>query len=730
MQFQVWALLLVALINFILLSSLGLRSSRSKADRLFIFAIFFNVLWALGDAVLIGANDPGLAAAGAKIFFVAPMYTAYFLLIFSKAFHDRSAKFTYRDALLAVPVLLLSVFLLRSDLPQIITSIQINDSTNTFEVDKLGFTVYTAYFSLYFSLSYFVLFFKALSKKGKDRAQIFYIFYAAIISSFLALLSNLSLPLLGDSSHIWLGPVFTLFYVIIVTFAIVKHQLFDIRSAVARTVAYAVSVLVIIGIFIGLVTLLSTLEIFTDQSNINLRRIFFIALAIMSAIIYQPIKKFFDKLTNTLFYRDAYDAQAFIDDFNETLVSTVGLEELLQKTASLIEDNLKTTGVIFYLRETGYFAERIVDSLGNKVEITDVNEISEQSASVESKVYSTELEDDQKSHPKLHKLLRKNDFSIMLRLVSSDQYQVKGAGLLFIGHRRSGSLYTSQDMKVLSIVANELIIAIENILRYEEIEQFNVTLQKKTDSATKELQQSNQKLLALDQAKDEFVSMASHQLRTPLTSIKGYVSMVLDGDAGEINDSQRQMLSQTFMSSQRMVYLIADLLNVSRLKTGKFHIDSKPVALDELVKTELVQLEDEIKNKNLKLKIKLPDTVREINLDEMKTRQVVMNFVDNAIYYTPKGGTIDVTVKQDDKTTEFTVKDSGIGVPKEQQAKLFTKFYRAENARKIRPDGTGLGLFMAKKVIEAQSGEVIFSSKENHGSTFGFRYIDTKQRAE
>lgn len=250
----------------------------------------------------------------------------------------------------------------------------------------------------------------------------------------------------------------------------------------------------------------------------------------------------------------------------------------------------------------------------------------------------------------------------------------------------------------------------------------NVILTERLSTATIRLTRSNQKLKALDEAKDEFVSMASHQLRTPLTSIKGYISMVLEGDAGEINDVQRQMLGQAMFSSQRMVYLISDLLNVSRLKTGKFAIEQKPVYLPDLVESELSQLREGATSKNITLLFDKPDKFPTLNLDDMKIRQVVMNFTDNALYYTPAGGRITVGLKDKRDSIEFTVKDTGIGVPKGEQHKLFAKFYRAENARKARPDGTGLGLFMAQKVIIAQGGAIIFDSKEGKGSTFGFSF--------
>jgi signal transduction histidine kinase len=220
--------------------------------------------------------------------------------------------------------------------------------------------------------------------------------------------------------------------------------------------------------------------------------------------------------------------------------------------------------------------------------------------------------------------------------------------------------------------------------------------------------------------------MASHQLRTPLTTIKGNISLILDGDAGEVNDVERKLLTQTSYSTQRMIYIIADLLNVSRLRTGKFVIDSAPVDLIKVIEEELDQLQYAAQSKSLKLEFKKPDKITPIMLDESKTRQIIMNFVDNAIYYTPTGKKITMELSENNSMIEFRVTDEGIGVPKSEQHHLFTKFYRAANARKARPDGTGLGLFMAKKVIIAQGGAVIFDSKENKGSTFGFMFSKNK----
>jgi signal transduction histidine kinase len=293
-------------------------------------------------------------------------------------------------------------------------------------------------------------------------------------------------------------------------------------------------------------------------------------------------------------------------------------------------------------------------------------------------------------------------------------------GFLLLGEKKSGGQYNSEDVKFLTIMANELSVAMQNAQRFAKIQSFNITLKHEIDEATRQLRESNKKLRDLDDAKDDFISMASHQLRTPLTSVKGYISMIMEGDVGTVSEKQKEMLHAAYSSSQRMVYLISDLLNVSRLKTGKFVIDPTEIDMPDMIEDEVKQLVASAASRRVKLHFVKPKKFPKVMLDETKTRQVVMNFIDNAIYYSKGGNKIEIRLTANDKKIEFTVKDQGIGVPKTEQSKLFTKFYRANNAKKARPDGTGLGLFMAKKVIVAQGGAVLFKSNRDKGSTFGF----------
>jgi signal transduction histidine kinase len=272
------------------------------------------------------------------------------------------------------------------------------------------------------------------------------------------------------------------------------------------------------------------------------------------------------------------------------------------------------------------------------------------------------------------------------------------------------------------IVTEKQLLLIDRLGEAVGIAMDNKLLLEENQRVLRQLQRSNSKLKQLNETKDDFIGMASHQLRTPLTSVKGYVSLVIDGDAGNINETQKKLLTQAFVSSQRMVYLIADLLNVSRLRTGKFLIERTPTNIATMISDEISQLHEMAASRSIELTYEPPAKFPALALDETKTRQVVMNFIDNAVYYTPTGGHIRVEVKELPKSIELRVIDDGIGVPKLEHHHLFTKFYRAKNAQRARPDGTGLGLFMAKKVIIAQGGALIFDSVEGEGSTFGFTF--------
>ncbi len=518
-----------------------------------------------------------------------------------------------------------------------------------------------------------------------------------------------------------LGPAYTLIFSGALGYAIVKHHLFDIRRVVARSLAYLLFVSTLIGLYT--VSVLAITSVATARSSSLAQQYGPILAALLLVATGPLLKNVFDRATNKIFYRDAYDPQSFLDQLNKTLVGNIEIGILLRHTALVIEENIKAECHI-YVKETETATERIMGTSQKYLKPESFKFMKSELLTIKQKtVVAESLESHYSS---LREAMADNDIAVISSLITSYAANQEATAYLMLAPKKSGNAYSKQDIRIINIITDELLIAIQNALRFEEIQSFNITLQKRINDATAKLKRSNEKLKEMDETKDEFISMASHQLRTPLTSVKGYLSMVLDGDAGKVPKGQEELLNQAYISAQRMVYLIADLLNVSRLKTGKFVIDSTPVNLADMVESEISQLTEVAKGHKLSLTYSKPKDFPLLMLDETKTRQVVMNFIDNAIYYTPSGGKIKIELKTDRSSVYFMVKDNGLGVPKEDQGHLFGKFYRAKNAQKARPDGTGLGLFMAKKVITEQDGTILFESTEGKGSTFGFKFDKPK----
>lgn len=236
---------------------------------------------------------------------------------------------------------------------------------------------------------------------------------------------------------------------------------------------------------------------------------------------------------------------------------------------------------------------------------------------------------------------------------------------------------------------------------------------------TVELKKANIKLRKLDRVKSEFLSITSHQLRTPLTMIKGYVSMMIDRTYGEIPKEIQKPLENIYASNERLIKLVNNILNLSRIEAGKMELNLKKESLEEVIIDVIKELGLIAKNKQLYLKFKEPPKrLTKILIDKDKIREVIFNIIDNAIKYTDQGGII-IELKESGTKYIIKIKDTGQGMNKEEIDYLFQSFSRGKAGKKSWVEGSGLGLHIAKKLVEMHCGEVwAKSSGKNKGSTF------------
>ena len=234
------------------------------------------------------------------------------------------------------------------------------------------------------------------------------------------------------------------------------------------------------------------------------------------------------------------------------------------------------------------------------------------------------------------------------------------------------------------------------------------------------LEKANLRLKELDQQKTEFLSIASHQLRTPLSIIKGYIELIKDGAYGKTTVKMTKVLDDMDMSNERLVKLVDEFLNISRIEQGRTKFDFKPENLNEIIFSVVKELKEKADEKCRKIIWTPPTEKCEATVDEEKIRNVVFNYIDNALKYSDCGE-VGVFLESEDDGCKVTVRDDGLGFDKVDGANFFQKFYRGENVKGTNVNGTGLGLYVCRKFIEAHSGRVWAKSDGlGKGSEFGF----------
>ena len=306
-------------------------------------------------------------------------------------------------------------------------------------------------------------------------------------------------------------------------------------------------------------------------------------------------------------------------------------------------------------------------------------------------------------------------------------------GVINFGLAKNKGEITDQELQMMRALADQMGIIIRNVRLYEAVKGYS-----------KKLEEANEYLEELDKTKSEFISIASHQFRSPLTGIKGYLAMLLDGDFGALDEKKKSVMAQMLDSAERLIRLINVFLNVSRIEAGRLHLDKRETHIEEVIKSVITEMIQPAKKKGLELEFHEPkEKIVPFMADPDKLRDVILNFVDNAIKYTPSGkvwvGTRlaprpkqlqdkiqdssskiqDASSKSQDSGVVVRINDTGMGLDPEDAKKLFDKFSRVKGIAQVNPDGSGLGLYITKKLSEAHGGGVWVESKgKGKGSSF------------
>lgn len=281
--------------------------------------------------------------------------------------------------------------------------------------------------------------------------------------------------------------------------------------------------------------------------------------------------------------------------------------------------------------------------------------------------------------------------------------------ILFVRTLENARVVISLTLMLFTIFGIYLIRSVKR-----EVEQ-----REKIEILAKDLETANNKLTELDQMKSEFLSLASHQMRAPLTAMKGYTSMLLEGEFGTLPPKAEESVKVIMRSNQNLINIVNDFLNISRIEQGKMVYEKTVFKIADLLKEVVEEHKLNIEKGKLSIKLEIPNNFdSQVNADRDKIRQVIGNIIDNSVKYTINGG-IAVSLLSDSEKVMIKIKDTGIGIDPSEIGKLFSKFSRSKSANKTNVIGTGLGLYIAQKMSEDQGGKIkVFSEGEGKGSTF------------
>lgn len=280
---------------------------------------------------------------------------------------------------------------------------------------------------------------------------------------------------------------------------------------------------------------------------------------------------------------------------------------------------------------------------------------------------------------------------------------------------------TEGDSEIVSILTDQLGQAIENARLFEEIYKSRQGLELKIQERTKQLTEALERVQHINKTKSQFISAVSHELRTPLTSIKGYASILIAGKIGAIPDAVKERLKKINKHSDNLVSLINNLLDISRIESGRAELKFKQQPLAPIIETIEDLLTPQLKEKKIIFQKRIPSETPNLFIDSSQIERVFINLIGNAIKFTPPDGVITVSANtEDNEKIIVSISDTGIGLKDEDVEKLFDEFYRVENEINQNVKGSGLGLSLVKKIVEAHNGTIAVKSKIGEGTTFYF----------
>lgn len=627
--------------------------------------------------------------------FIFSSLSAAFLLLFSCALGVRSPKHKALLALLLIPAVIVSLFSLGGE---IIKSVVVNDN---FVINTFGglYSVFVIYLAFYLLTILSVLIYKYKTNSGNERMKIRYVFLGIFSFVVPSVLTNMLLP---TFLNFWqlnsIGPAFSLFMVSAISYSILRYHLMDVWVLVRLGTIFTLLLGVISFFFVSFNYLLVYYLHIGSPWN-SILPSFFITIGFI------PLKRLIELATDKIFFRKHYKLSDLIGNIEASIhASGLDLNSSLESVNQIVANALKLEkAVILILIPRDHFASRQIigtdiaslELKHNNPVITYLNSFSGSfldREEVERNPGFKGLSDS--ARQELVAQLDKIGFSLVVPI----EFKGKLVGVYLLGAKKSGDSFNKDDIKLLQHAAWEMSSAIDNAKSFEELKR-------------------------LDEAKSNFISVVSHQLRTPVTISRCNLELALDD--GLTAEEKNTTMKAAYEGVSSLGHQLDQLLTVLEIEEKEMVVKKEQIDINKMISNLLLDNKIIIKNKRLRLEFS-PDKIKTDGLfgDKDKIRRVLDILLINAVNYTPAGGKVAISLALSNFNSKsslvVSVSDNGVSISESDKASIFKKFFRSAEATSMSPNGFGLGLFIARKIIKAHGGDIWFESQENKGTIFYF----------
>lgn len=702
--------IITTLSNFLLGFFVYRRNPKNEANITFFLLTISIAVWISTLYLYYVIPDPHWVLIIGRINYAAPTLAIFFLFHFTYIFPEKTYKFhSILEWFTRIFTVLL--FLVTIATPYIDKQEIVHGAERTVVFGQL-YPLWIIYFTVLAIVGLWLLVYKLRQASSTQKTQLKYLFAGLIITLVFGMTTNIFLPsFLSVTDFQPIGPVATLGLTVLTAYAIARHRFLDITGVVARTVSHTLFLLtVVIFEVIFVVALTKMLPHTFDRTLV----------AGFGAVIivmgYDVVRKYVARLTDHIFFQGRYDTEDLLAVLTHIMASIIHIKKLSEKLLVTIIEEMKITQGAFMLVTDTHEVNHI-ESV-NWINISKLKdpELERLLHHDRTSYVFDELPDNQ-----MKEMFRKCGIAVALPL----RIKNREIGLLLLGVKSSGEIYNERDLELLEIFAPQAAVALNNAREYQEIQEFTKTLEKKVEERTEELQVAQKKELAKAQEvvriKDEFVFVATHDLATPVTAIAGFMDLI-KSSSKKIPLEVKGYLSEIDEATGRLRDLVNDLLQVARGESGTIKVDLEPVDAVKTVNSAVKLLRQRASERKIRISVNMDTRHQSIMADQAKLSEVVENLISNGVKYNRDKGELTITSKAAGDRLVIEIADTGIGIPAEEQGKVFTKFYRSESDKAREQTGTGLGLFVVNMLVEKMKGKISFTSVEGKGTTFWLEF--------